>query len=144
MQVIRMSATSGDSKADKVFRLNIDPNSPTYDLKPDPDPTTGGERNQIITRFNAAKRLTIKPPVEKKDLHATFAEHAIKLAKDDSLKGKRIVVFVRSPENAKAIAKSISEHDKLSKSKSNPDPKGRFAEHDGRRKRSDETRLSRP
>lgn len=126
MQVIRMSATSDDSNADNVFRLDTDPNSLTYDLKSDPDPNTGEERNQIITRFNAKKCLTIKTPVDPKELCRSLAEKALELADDESLIGKRIVVFVRSPENAKAIAALISDH---GKSKSNPDPKGRFADY---------------
>ncbi len=128
LKVIRMSATSGDSIDDSNFQLDTDPSSPTYDLQPDPDPNTGEERNQIVTRFNAQKRLTIETADDAKKLNDALCNHAIALATNDSLRGKRIVVFVRSPENAKSIARSICDHDKPSKSKSNPDPKGPFAD----------------
>ena len=123
MQVVRMSATSGDSNADKAFHLDTDPNSSTCDLKPDPHPRTGNERNQIIARFNAAKRLAIEPPGEKKDLNKTFYEHATDLANNDSLTGKRIVVFVRSPADATKIAALIRNHEIRSEDTTGRKPK---------------------
>ncbi len=57
IQVIRMSATSEQSKADNVFRLDEKKNSPTCDLKADPHPKSGDERNEVIIRYGAKKRL---------------------------------------------------------------------------------------
>lgn len=131
MQVIRMSATSAESEeasSAKPFRLDTDPDSPTYDLKTDPDHETEKERNQTILRFNAKKRLTIQPIGEKDDLNEEMAKAAIELAEKPDLRGKRIVVFVRSPEDARDIASKIRNHAKPPKSKSNPDPKGRHVD----------------
>jgi len=111
MKVIRMSATSGGSKADNVFQLDTDSKSPTYDLKPDPDPSSGEERNQTIMRFTAKKCLTVERDVDKKELNKTLCRRAIELAQSDSLKGKRIVVFIRTPSVAKAIAEMIRAHE---------------------------------
>lgn len=128
MQVIRMSATGDNSPADKVFRLVTDAKSPTCDLKSDLDPLSGEERNQIITRFNARKRLRIVPDIDPRKTNDALYNQAIGLANDETVKGKRIVVFVRSPEDAQAIANSIREHDKPKKSKSTPEPKGPYAD----------------
>ncbi len=109
LRVIRMSATSEVDEKANVFRLDTDPESPTYDLwsKKDED---GYEENPIKTRFEANKYLTITPDVDPKKLNGTMASAAIELARDQTLRGKRIVVFVRKPEDAKAIAKAIREH----------------------------------
>jgi len=115
MRIIRMSATSGRS-ADS-FTLQFDANGNL----------TGEDAEDSITtnRFNARKCLTVQTLGEKDDLNRALAKAAIKLANDGTLVGKRIVVFVRSPEDAKEIAKIIKEP---SKSKSNPDPKGPYAD----------------
>ena len=107
MQVIRMSATSGSNngtESGKVFRLKSE------DLQEDPDPVTGKERNAIITRFGASKRLIIVP-VESTKKNDALAEAAIRMAEDTAQIGKRIVVFVRSPNDAKEIARLIGEHE---------------------------------
>jgi CRISPR-associated endonuclease/helicase Cas3 len=112
MQVIRMSATSGDSKADKVFRLDTDPNSRTYDLKSDPDPNTGKERNQIITRFNAEKRLTVTTTDTVIDSIATASG---KIAQ--SHPGTRVVIFVKTPKEVGDIRKALVKNDKYREAK---------------------------
>lgn len=97
MQVIRMSATSGDSIGDSAFSLNA-----SLDLRP-------GDETEI--RFSARKRLRIIRDVDKKKLNETLCDRAIELAQDDLLKGKRIVVFVRSPNDATKIAEFIRDHE---------------------------------
>ena len=129
LQVIRMSATGGENDemgSRKVFRLDTDPNAPAFDLKPDPDPETGEERNQTKTRFEATKNLTIEGPLELKKLNDELARAAIGIAENAALVGKRIVVFVRSPDDARDIAARIRNHDKLKKPKSSTDPKERY------------------
>ena len=103
MKVIRMSATTDGSTVDNVFRLDIDPNSPTYELKADPDPNTGEERNQIITRFTGKKYLTVKRATSRRKNSTRHCVRpvAIELAQDDSLNGKadrRLVRFARCRE----------------------------------------------
>lgn len=103
MQVIRMSATSDDPTDSKSpFTLRFDANG-----------TLTGEdaKDRTITdRFAAKKTLNIIPLTEKDDLRKKLAEAAIGLAQKTDLAGKRIVVFVRKPEDAKAVAKTIREH----------------------------------
>jgi hypothetical protein len=55
--------------------------------------------------------LTLPPRVDTKNLNKTIYQHAIELAEDESLKGKRIVVFVRSPGDATKIAALIRDHE---------------------------------
>ena len=92
MRVIRMSATTS---AGEVNRFKLEPS----DLA---DVT-------IDERFTAKKWLTIyvKESVDPQLL----ANEAIKLATDLSLNGKRIVVFVRRPDTANAVAKLIRAHE---------------------------------
>lgn len=131
MRSICMSATSGENnetESKTIFRLDTDPNSPAYDLKPDPNPSAGEERNQIIIRFNSKKRLTVTTLGEKDDLNKKLADAAIELAENLDLIGKRIVVFVRSPDDAREITEKIRSHAKPGKSRSNLDPKGPYAD----------------
>lgn len=119
MRVIRMSATGGKSDGDK----------PPFTLEFDADGNLAGEdaNDKILRdRFSAKKRLTITTLGTKDDLKAKLAEAAIELANSPELIGKRIVVFVRSPDDARSIAEKIQSHAKPSKSKSNPDPKGPY------------------
>ncbi len=109
LRIIRMSATSSDPTGDTVFRLDTLPSSKTFDLWSEID-ESGDERNPIKTRFEAKKRLTITTLGEKDELTDRLASKAIELAKDNSLCGKRIVVFVRKPAGAKAVAKAIRAH----------------------------------
>ena len=106
MQVIRMSATSTESNetsSEKVFRLD------THDLKQDTDPTTGKERNQIVTRFNAKKRLTIKPLGEKDDLNKKLAEAAIELAPAPITSASGLLSLSASPKmRGKLLMRSAS------------------------------------
>jgi CRISPR-associated endonuclease/helicase Cas3 len=89
IRVMRMSATSADDEAER-FKLE------EFDLKGKP------ETNPIIRRFEAKKRLYIKE-VEKDKLRKSIVEAACDLARDNS----RVVVFVRRPDDAFAIAKAI-------------------------------------
>lgn len=125
MQVIRMSATSGETDKDDVFRLDTDANSKEFDLWSEID-ENGNEKNSIKTRFEAKKRLTIKNLGAKDKLAERLAEEAVKLAKEKP--GSRIVVFVRKPDDAATVSQNIREREKPSKSKSNPDPKGPYAD----------------
>ncbi|MFZ1935985.1 MAG: type I-U CRISPR-associated helicase/endonuclease Cas3 [Thermoguttaceae bacterium] len=102
VQVIRMSATSGNSTDSKSFTLQFDGEGNL----------TGedAEDKPIVDRFGAKKRLTISTLGEKDKLTDILARKAITLAEDRSLRGKRIVVFVRKPANAKAVANAIREH----------------------------------
>ncbi len=120
MRVIRMSATSEKSDA----------KSQSFTLEFGDDGNLAGEdsSDKVITqRFAAKKRLTIKTLGDKENRTASLADTAIELAEKPDLTGKRIVVFVRSPNDATEIAEIIREHKKPGKSKSNPDPKGPFA-----------------
>lgn len=93
MKVIRMSATSAGEDANH-FKLE------------------DSDRNdEIITeRFSAKKRLVIEPAVESKNLNDALANAAIKVSIDTAIVGKRIVVFVRSPDDATKIAVMIRKH----------------------------------
>lgn len=94
MKVIRMSATTaGDDSA--RFKLE------DSDLS-----------DRIIEeRYVASKALKIERPVETKKLNDSLANAAIGCAKNGSLAGKRIVVFVRTPDDATAIAELIRKHE---------------------------------
>jgi CRISPR-associated endonuclease/helicase Cas3 len=99
MRVIKMSATTS---GDDASRFKLEPT----DL--------GGDResNPIVRRFNAEKRLRITP-VERKDMLTEIVKVAAQLANDNS----RVVVFVRSPDEATRIAEAVRKHgDKKSKS----------------------------
>lgn len=113
MCVIRMSATSSAESNADPFRLEGDFESQTGDFADD----------TVFDRYKAAKHLTILPLGEKDKLTDRLASEAIKLSADDSLRGKRIVVFVRKPDDAKAIAKAIKEHAIKSRDESGPKPK---------------------
>lgn len=118
MRVIRMSATSSSAPSDS-FTLQVDANGNL----------TGEDANDGTTteRFVAKKRLTITTLGEKEDLNKALADATIELAQKLELIGKRIAVFVRSPDDARNIAERIRCHARPSKSKSNPDPKGPYA-----------------
>jgi CRISPR-associated endonuclease/helicase Cas3 len=93
MRVIRMSATSAEDDASRFKLEESDLNDKV-----------------IEERFTAKKRLTITRDVDPKKLNDTMAGAAIDLARNQSLSGTRIVVFVRKPDDAKAIAQAVSEH----------------------------------
>jgi CRISPR-associated endonuclease/helicase Cas3 len=112
MRVIRMSATIDRSEAGNVFRLDADSNSPAFDLKTDPDPNTGEERNPIITRFTAKKRLTITTTDNLIDSIATASGEIAQ-----SHLGARIVIFVRSPKQVDEICKALIRKDKSRETK---------------------------
>lgn len=97
MKVICMSATSGGSNRENAFSLN-----PSLDLR-------SGDETAI--RFSASKRLRIVRDVDKRKLIEALSASAIELAQDGSLEGKRIVIFVRKPEDAKKIAELIRNHE---------------------------------
>ncbi|MBX7073816.1 MAG: type I-U CRISPR-associated helicase/endonuclease Cas3 [Pirellulales bacterium] len=101
MRVMRMSATSDCAPATKIFSLQIDANG---DL-------TGEDANGITQqRFESCKNLKIKEPVESKNLNAALADAAIELATDNTIVGKRIVVFVRKPDDAQEIVNQLRKH----------------------------------
>lgn len=105
MQVIRMSATSKAGLDEAPFKLE------DADLTPHVSDCDGRlVPNPAVVRFEAKKRLTIITLGEKDKLTDQLASHAIKLAENNSLQGKRIVVFVRKPEFAKSVANAIREH----------------------------------
>ena len=94
MKVISMSATSAPANGD-VFRLEGDFDTSTGDFAD----------NRIRQRYGAAKTLKILPPIEKGMLNAGMADSAVEWAKNNS----RVVVFVRSPDDATKIAEKIKE-----------------------------------
>jgi len=101
MRVIRMSATGRQSNGE-CFTLQFDA---TGNL------TAADARDAIISeRFGANKRLTVKAIGEKDDLKKSLAEAAMQLAQNPNLIGKRIVVFVRKPEDALNVADAIRKH----------------------------------
>jgi CRISPR-associated endonuclease/helicase Cas3 len=108
MKVIRMSATSGNP---------VDDDSPFTLMPSDLDDAT------IKERFEAPKRLTVESAVEKAQLNAKLANAAIRLATDVANIGKRIVVFVRSPDDAKTIAGLIRDHEIKCEDNSGKKPK---------------------
>ncbi len=106
LQVIRMSATSGNSSEENTFKL---------DSTDDADPI-------VHERFTAKKRLTITALGEKDNLNAKLKDAAIELvdlSKHPMLHGKRIVVFVRKPDDARKIADAIRGN---GSTKAKPDP----------------------
>ncbi len=103
LQVIRMSATAAGDDTDR-FKLE------ESDLEPDPDPTTGEERIQIITRFTANKTLSIVTLAERDKLDDTLASAAHELASEHP--GSRIVVFVGTPRLADYVRKALVKKDK--------------------------------
>lgn len=117
MQVMRMSATSdGDSK--DRFKLE------DADFVPEVLDLAGNlVANPIVERINAKKRLTITTIAEKDDVNKKLAEVAIELAHKPDLIGKRIVIFVRKPDDATKIAKAIREHTIESVDESGSKPK---------------------
>lgn len=102
MCVVRMSATSGERSVE----------TPPFTLTIDPSGNLTGEDAQdkaIVDRFGARKRL-IRREVDSKKLNDAIADAAIELATDRSLRGKRIVAFVRKPDDARSIADAIRGH----------------------------------
>ncbi len=94
MRAIRMSATNGEPSGGGTFRLE------DSDLK---DET-------VSERFNAKKRLKLVEPVNTKDVKSALFKEAVALAGDTERRGKRIVVFVRRPDDARWIAAAIRRH----------------------------------
>ncbi|HET6248706.1 MAG TPA: type I-U CRISPR-associated helicase/endonuclease Cas3 [Tepidisphaeraceae bacterium] len=112
MRVIRMSATSG----------GVSDERPAFTLEFDENGNLAGNdaKDSIINgRFNAKKKLSIAPDVDPMKFHDTIADAAITLANNAELKGKRIVVFVRKPDDATKIAEAIR---KRQSTKSRPGP----------------------
>lgn len=101
MRVIRMSATSSTDSTSGAFWLEGDMESRTGDFGDD----------AVRDRYTARKQMRITPPLDEKDkLTDRLSGEAIKLAEDGELSGKRIVVFVRKPDDARAVATAIREH----------------------------------
>ncbi len=90
MRVVRMSATINAADSG-VFRLS------------DADLVGDKQSNVVLTRYQAEKHLNIHEPVEKQ--REEIVRKAAQLAGD----GSRIVVFVRSPDDALNIAEKIRE-----------------------------------
>ncbi len=103
LRVIRMSATSGNSPGSlPPFTLQFDAHGHL----------TGEDANDetIVMRFGAKKRLTLTTLGEKEKLADKLANAAIELAENPKVIGKRIAVFVRKPEDVKAIADLMRNH----------------------------------
>ena len=101
MRVIRMSATALSDSTTGVFRLEGDFESRTGDFADD----------TVRDRYRATKYLTIHDARRRTTNSIDkLANEAIWLAENNPRHGKRIVVFVRKPEDAKAVAKAIREH----------------------------------
>jgi CRISPR-associated endonuclease/helicase Cas3 len=94
MRVVRMSATSRHTSGEAPFRLE------DSDLK---DET-------ISERLSAKKRLRLVDSVDSKEISSALAKEAVALAADTERTGKRIVVFVRKPDEARWIADAIRRH----------------------------------
>lgn len=122
MRVIRMSATSGSANQSDVFQLDTNSESETFDLWSKLD-EKGDEQNPIKKRFEAKKHLVITTVGEKKDLKNKLADIAVELAQGGGYVGKRIVVFVRKPDDAMAIAGNIRNHVVVSNDESGPKPR---------------------
>jgi len=90
MRVMRMSATVGD---DDPERFKLEPT----DLEGSRD------TNPILERYEAKKRLVLEPPIDKQKIPEQIVKAAVALAKDNA----RVVVFVRSPDDAGKIEAAI-------------------------------------
>ncbi|HUG69655.1 MAG TPA: type I-U CRISPR-associated helicase/endonuclease Cas3 [Pirellulaceae bacterium] len=103
LRVIRMSATSANSAGSlPPFTLQLDAHGNLTD--------EDAKDETIVVRFGAKKRLTITTLDEKEKLPDQLAKVAIELAGNPAAIGKRIAVFVKKPEDAKAIASLIRTH----------------------------------
>jgi CRISPR-associated endonuclease/helicase Cas3 len=101
LRVIRMSATTAGDDTNR-FKLEAS------DLVPEVLNRDGIKvRNPIVERFESPKKLYVTTLGEKDKLNEKLADAAIALANRGDLVGKRIVVFVRGPDDARAIAESI-------------------------------------
>lgn len=100
MQVIRMSATTGETTDTKA----------PFTLK-DEDASD----DTIKNRYGAKKRLMKTTLAEKAKVADKLTEEAIKLAENTEVIGKRIVVFVRKPDDARTIAEKIRSHGETKK-----------------------------
>lgn len=104
MRVIRMSATTDRDEKSQPFTLKFDSSG-----------NLAGEdaRDQmIVDRFRAPKTMAIRTPGEKGNLIDKLADAAIELVWPSEpeykpVVGTRIVVFVRKPDDARAIAERI-------------------------------------
>ncbi len=112
MKVIRMSATGGESKCARVFSLDTDPSSQSYDLKSEPHPICGRERNQTVLRYNAKKTLRIDTV---KDVVDSIASAALEVK--NSHPDSRIVIFLQSPKAVYEVRKAICKKDKSAERK---------------------------
>ena len=111
IRAIRMSATSSEESSATVFKLDMDPDSSTFDLWSKIE--SGRQTNPVKQRFEAGKRLTI---TRSTDVVDTVATEAGKLAVQHP--GARIVIFVKSPRTVQAVRKSLIKKDKLRKPRS--------------------------
>lgn len=102
LRVIRMSATTANTGQGQ-FKLEED------DLD-----------DETKKRISAQKTLSITTLQENDKLTDKLADAAIDLARDSNLKGQRIVVFVRTPDDATKIAERIRKKDSTKKN-SGPD-----------------------
>lgn len=109
LQVVSMSATSATNSTTGVFRLAGDFDRQTIDFAD----------KRIRDRYGAGKKLTIAPLGEKEKLTDRLAKEAVNQAQNTSLRGKRIAVFVRRPDDATKIADAIRKH---GSTKSKPGP----------------------
>ncbi len=93
LRLVCMSATSGGQNGDNVFALT------------DADGHGGGDLADaiVIERFNAPKHLAIHEPLPTPEQNKALASQAVKLSEGNS----RVIVYVRSPENAGKIAEII-------------------------------------
>jgi CRISPR-associated endonuclease/helicase Cas3 len=103
-RVIRMSATNEALDANQ-FTLS------EADLTPEVPSKSGRYiKNIVAERFKARKTLTVISLNAKEKITSKIAEEAIALAQDDSVIGKRIVVFTRKPEDALVISDLIRQY----------------------------------
>jgi CRISPR-associated endonuclease/helicase Cas3 len=103
MAAIRMSATSRKSDGERHFTLEFDA-----------DGNLAGDdaNDKVVTeRFGAKKHLTVTALEEKENLNKKLAGAAIKLANQTDRSGKRIVVFVRKPDDALATAETVRKYE---------------------------------
>ena len=90
MRVVRMSATVSKDR------------EPAFQLTP-ADLEGDKESNVIVKRYRAEKHLHVHEAVA--DVNAEIVNMVVKLAKDNS----RVVIFVRSPDDATKLADKISD-----------------------------------
>lgn len=109
LQVIRMSATSKTDDGTKPFELDTNETSERFELASSLD-EEGEETNNVKKRYEATKTLRIETAENDKKFNERLANEAVALATRGDLKGKRIVVFVRKPVDARKIATLLRDH----------------------------------